>query len=340
MGSMRIAVVNSSTFGLVFPKHTAMLKRLGKVTRHELPPRLSGAALARRLGDPEIVVSSVSPLYDDEFFAHSPGLILVTRHGIGYNNVDVRAAALHGVVVSRVPGPVEREAMAEHAVALILATSRRLFPAAAAVRAGKWARRMDFVGIEMKGRTVGLVGCGNIGSRVAEILSFGFGSRVLACDPEVSAFAMRRCGAEKTTLARVLRESDAISLHASLNPASRGMIGKRELAAMRPWVVLVNNARGELLDEVAVAKALRSGRLAGLGVDVIAREPAGADHPLLKCPNTVIVPHIGAYTRESLEAMGDKVVEDVTRAVRGPGMPREVVNPEVFRNKELRWGKR
>ena len=299
--------------------------------------KLSGAALARRLGDPEIVVSSVNPLYDDEFFARSPGLVLLTRHGIGYNNVDVRAAAMHGVVVSRVPGPVEREAMAEHAIALILATFRRILPAVDAVRAGEWARRMEFVGLELKGRTVGLVGCGNIGSRVAEILARGFGARVLACDPAVGAAAMRRFGAVKATLGRVLKESDAISLHASLNPTSRGIMGKRELAAMRPWAVMVNNARGELLDEVAVARALKRGRLAGLGLDVIAREPAGADHPFLRCPNTVMVPHIGAYTRESLKAMGDKVVEDVTRAARRRSLPREIVNPEVLRSAALRW---
>jgi phosphoglycerate dehydrogenase-like enzyme len=337
MSGMKIAVVNSSTFGRVFPEHIRALRRLGTVARHELPPRMAGAALARRLGDPEVVVSSVNPLYDEDFFARSPRLVLLTRHGIGYNNVDVRAAARSGVIVSRVPGPVEREAMAEHAVALILATCRKLFPAAAAVRAGKWARRMDFVGVELKGRTVGLVGCGNIGSRVAEILSLGFGSRVLACDPEVSAFAMRRYGAEKTSLTAVLRESDAVSLHASLNPTSRGLIGRRELAAMRPGAVLVNNARGELLDEPAVRRALRSGKLGGVGLDVVAREPAGADHPLLKCPGAVIVPHIGAYTRESLKMMGDKVVDDVAHAAKRRAPPREVVNPEVFKSEALRW---
>jgi len=322
-------IVNSSSFGRVFPEHLQKLKSFCEVRRIDGVSSWTGSRVGKKCRGASIVIASVSPNYDDNFFREIPGLKLLARHGIGFNNVDLESATRHGVVVTRVRGEVEREGMAESAVMLALAIARRTLNADKAVRAGKWGDRTKFVGLEFKGRTVGVIGCGNIGSRVVQIYSRGFGARVLATDPNVSGAKIRASGALKVPLAKLLAESDVVTLHASLNPTSRGIIGRKALAMMRPGALLVNNARGELMDEGAVVQALRSGRLAGLAVDVVAKEPAGRNHPFLKCPNTVVVPHIGAYTVESLRAMGEKMVEDVA-AVLGGKKPREVVNPRVF----------
>jgi len=322
-------VVNSSSFGRIFPEHMERLRGMCEVKRVDGAGRISGIELGRMCRGASVVVASVSPRYDSDFFARTMGLKLVSRHGIGFNNIDLDAATHNGVIVTKVSGVVEREAMAESAVMLMLAAARRTLPADRAVRAGRWAERPRFVGCEIGGKTVGVIGCGNIGSRVVEILRKGFGARVLATDPNVPASRIRRFGALPCPLSRLLRESDFITLHASLTASSRGIVGRRALGLMKPGAILVNNARGELLDEKAVVRALRSGRLAGLGVDVVACEPAGKSHAFLRCPNTVVVPHIGAYTVESLREMGVKVLNDVEDVLSGR-RPREVVNPAVF----------
>lgn len=329
MSRPAIAVVNSSSFGRVFPEHGKRLGRLGTIRRITTSTDDHGVSLARKTRGAVAVVASVSPVFDAEFFRHSPGLRLLARHGIGVNNVDLAAATRHGVIVTKVPGIVEREAMAEHAVGLILAVIRKLKPADAAVGRGRWADRPAFVGRELKSRTVGLVGFGNIGRRTGEILSRGFGARVLAADPFVGAASIRRSGATKVGFARLIGASDVISLHCPLTAATRGMIGTSVLRRMRRGAVLVNTARGELVDERAVTAALRSGRLAGLGTDVVAAEPATRRHPFTRTPNTLLVPHIGAYTEESLRGMGEKMLQDLADVLVRHRRPGEIANPDV-----------
>jgi len=322
-------VVNSSSFGRVFPEHLRRLESLCQVKRIDDASAWDGRKIARTCRGATVLIASVSPVYGDSFFRNMPGLKLLARHGIGYDNVDLASATRHGVVVTRVPGYVEREGMAESAVMLALSIARRTRAADMAVRNGKWNERTRFVGIELRGRPVGVIGCGNIGSRVVQLFRRGFGARVMATDPNVADAKIRSYGAQPVSLGKLLRESSVITLHASLNPTSRGIIGKSALQKMRPGTLLVNNARGELLDEGAVARALHAGRLAGLAVDVVSCEPASKSHPFLKCPNTIVVPHVGAYTVESLRAMGEKMVEDVA-SILGGRRPREVVNPQVF----------
>jgi phosphoglycerate dehydrogenase-like enzyme len=325
-------IVNSSSFGRVFPEHLRKLQYMCEVRRVDGLGRVPGRELARRLRGATVVIASVSPEYGPDFFRAMPGLKLVARHGIGYDNVDVAAASRAGVLVTKVPGPVEREAMAEAAVSLLLMVMRRFVPAGEAVRAGRWAERTRFVGREIAGKTVGIIGCGNIGSRVAEMLRRGFGARVLARDPKVSSERILRLGAEPFSLARLLAESDIICLHADLNPTSRNILSAAALRKTKPGVFIVNMARGEETDEKALARGLRNGRIAGLGLDTVASEPAGRNHPLLRCPNVALVPHIGAYTAESLRAMGEKVLDDVARVLAGK-RPKEIVIPSTGRSR-------
>jgi phosphoglycerate dehydrogenase-like enzyme len=333
----RIAIVNSSSFGVSFPRHLARLKRVGTVRRVRTGPKATGLALARAVRGCRAIVASVQPYYDAGFFRRTPDLVLLARHGIGVNNIDLEAATRCGVIVTKVPGVVEREAMAEETIALMLAVARKITGAYRAVAAGRWATRPDFVGRELGGRTIGLIGFGNIGSRVGCMLVRGFGARVLARDPGVPGARMRRVGVRPASLAAVLAQSDIISLHASLNPTSRGIISAAAIRKMRPGTLLVNTARGELVVERAVVKALRAGRLGGLATDVVADEPATGRHPFLRCPNTIVVPHIGAYTTESLGAMGDKMCADLEAVFVRRRRPSEVVNPAVWRSPALRF---
>jgi len=336
MNRPAIVVCNSSSFGRRFPDHLRRLARLGPVRRVETSPRASGAELARAIGPCRVVVASVAPTYDAAFFAARPDVVLIARHGIGVNNVDLAAATRCGVLVTKVAGVVEREAMAEHTLALMLAVLRRLNDADWAVRSGRWKDRASFVGTELLGATVGVIGCGNIGARVVQILARGFGAKVLVCDPFVSSAVVRRAGGVKTSRDQVVRKASVLSLHCPLTPATRTIISRRVLARMRPGAVLINTARGELLDERAVVAALDAGRLGGLGTDVVAAEPAMPGHPYLDCDNAIVVPHIGAYTEESLRAMGESVTGAVEAALRGRRRPPGLVNGVVWRSPALR----
>ena len=329
--TIRIAVVNSSSFGLHFPDHIARLADVGVVKSFQFPPDIAGEELADALDGYQYIIASVAPRFSEAFFARKDRTRLIARHGIGFDSVDLASATRRGVIVTKVAGWVEREAVAEHTIALMIEVMRRAGEADSVVRSGQWSRRARLVGFEIKGKTLGVIGSGNIGSRVCEIASRGFGARVIAHSPYQNAGEVEGYGAEKVDLSTLIRESDIISLHCALTPETRGMLSERQFAQMKDGVFLVNTARGELVDEVALAAAVGSGKIAGLGVDVVASEPAGADHPLLRFSNVVMTPHISAYTMESLRLMGEKMVDDVERVSSGR-FPEDVVNTEVLRH--------
>lgn len=323
---LRIAIVNSSSFGKYFPEHVERLRALGEVARFDFPADIDGKSLAEALRGYNVIIASVKPYFSAEFFEHKDHTLLIARHGIGVDNVHLPSAAQRGVMVTKVTPWVEREAVAELAVALLLDILRLTHEAREAVRAGEWSRRARFVGFEIQGKTAGIIGIGNIGSRVAEILRYGFGANTIAYDPYLSPDTIRARAAEPVELDELLQRSDIISLNASLNPQNYHMLSHREFALMKQGVFLVNTARGELVDEEALVAAVEAGKVAAVGMDVVEGEPIGADHRLLRYPNVLIVPHIAAYTRESLRLMGEKVVTDVERVARGEP-PDDLVAP-------------
>ncbi|GIV17598.1 MAG: lactate dehydrogenase [Armatimonadota bacterium] len=324
---LRIAIVNSSSFGKYFPEHIERLKALGEVARFDFPVNIEGKSLAEALQGYNVIIASVKPYYTHEFFEHKDQTLLIARHGIGVDNVHLPSAAKRGVIVTKVTPWVEREAVAELAVALLLDILRLTHEARRAVYKSRWAERARFVGFEIKHKTVGIIGIGNIGSRVAEILRHGFGANTIAYDPYLAPDTIRSRAAEPVDLDDLLQQSDIISLNASLNEGNYHMLSYREFALMKQGVFLVNTARGELIDEDALVAAIESGRVAAIGMDVVEGEPIDGSHRLLKYPNVLIVPHIAAYTRESLRLMGEKVVQDVERIARGE-MPEDVVTPQ------------
>jgi lactate dehydrogenase-like 2-hydroxyacid dehydrogenase len=333
---VKIAIVNSSSFGKYFPEHIERLKALGQVDRFEFPHDMRGKALAEKLMGYSIIIASVKPYYDREFFEYKDETLLIARHGIGYDAIDIESATKKGTIVTIVEGIVEREAVAENAVALLLDVMRKVREASIKVKEGKWHERANFIGYEIKGKTAGIIGIGNIGSRVAEILKYGFGAEVIAYDPNLSEEEIIKRGARPVSLEELLRLSDIISLNASLNERNYHMLSYKEFSMMKDNVFIVNTARGELIDTEALIKALKEGKIAGVGLDVVEGEPIDGNHPLLKFDNVVITPHTSAYTYECLKGMGDKVVSDAEKVLRGE-IPDGVVNKEVLEGE--RWKK-
>jgi len=334
---VKIAIVNSSSFGKYFPDHLERLKKLGEIERFTLPGNMHGKELAEKLMGFNIIIASVTPFYDKEFFEYKDETLLITRHGIGYNNIDIESATQRGTIVTKVSGMVEREAVAETAIALLMTVIREIREASLRAREGKWEERANFIGWEIKDKTVGIIGYGNIGSRIGEILKNGFLAKVIAYDPFVSPEKIRERGAEPVTLEELLKNADIISLNASLNESSRHILSDKEFSLMKNGVFIVNTARGELIDEDALVRALKSGKVAGVGLDVLKDEPPEPNNPLFGFDNVVITPHISAYTHECLFGMGDKVVTDAERVVAGE-LPDEIINKEVV--ERLKWLKK
>jgi phosphoglycerate dehydrogenase-like enzyme len=249
--------------------------------------------------------------------------------GAGYDHVDVDAASERGIFVANTSGS-NAESVAEQAFAFILALSRRLLRANAFVEGGGWTGLAEaslpssLVGNDLAGKTLGIIGLGNIGRRVARI-AHGFNMHILACDPYVPTEAAKRVGVDLASLHQVLEEADYVTLHTVLSAETRGLIGARELALMKPTAYLINTSRGAVVDQRALLEALDGRRIAGAALDVFDEEPLGTDSPLLQRDNVIVTPHYAGNAREALEATSMRVSEEVARMVRGEA-PVSLVN--------------
>ncbi len=257
-----------------------------------------------------------------------PGLRCVVRYGVGYDNVDVAAAAQRGVWVANVPDYCVAE-VADHTLALLLALARKILRLDASVRRSEWqpvaaARPLH----RLAGRTLGIIGLGRIGSAVAR-RARAFGCRVLAYDKYLTAEAVRAAGAEPVDLDSLLGACDALSIHAPLTEETRHMLDARAMARMRREAVIVNTARGAIVDTAALAEALTEGRLAGAGLDVFESEPLPADHPLRSAPNVILQPHAAWYSEESVLELQRSAAEEVARVLRGEPMRNPVNRPRA-----------
>lgn len=313
----KIAIVNSSSFGTRFPDQMERLKKIGEVTRVRVAGDCHGAELAEALKDYNIVIASVTPFFDQEFFEHKTDLGLLSRHGIGYNNVDVAALRATGGILTTVSPLIERDAVAEGAVAILNDLMRHVSDAHVASNEGRWADRAQFIGNSLTGKTLGIIGCGNIGTRVVEILKRGYDMRVLACDPKRRDEWARELGVEYADLNTVLEQGDVLTLNADLNPTSLHILDANAFAHMKKGVYVVNNARADLIDQPAMLTALEDGTVKGLAIDVMHDEPPAPDDPYFNHPKVLVTCHISAYTEECLQQMGEKCTADVERFVAG-----------------------
>lgn len=297
----------------------ARLRALGEVTVHTERGADREAELIRRIGDAEVVINiRAHARFTDAVLAGCPRLRLISIWGTGVDNVDLEACRHRGVTVTNTPG-VNADAVAEHTIALMLAVTRRIPAMDRGVRAGEWPRGLL---VQSRGRTLGLIGLGEIGSRVAA-LGRALGMTVLAWTWRRDDARAARAGARPAPLEALLRESDVVSLHLRLTAETRGFLGRDRLALMKPAAFLVNTARGALVDKDALAETLREGRLAGAGLDVFHEEPAPAGDPLLALPNVVLTPHNAGMTREVIEAGLNRAVENIENFLRGT--PTDVV---------------
>jgi D-3-phosphoglycerate dehydrogenase / 2-oxoglutarate reductase len=252
---------------------------------------------------------------------------IIARYGIGVDNVDVSAATRAGILVTNVPDYCIDE-VSDHALALLLNLARRIGAADLAVKAGTWDV-VAHAGIRrLRGQTLGLIGFGKIARALASKAQ-SLGMKMLAYDRYLESDLIAGHGAEAVALDRLLAEADAISIHVPLSPETRNLIGERELARMKPTAFLINTSRGGIVDEEALAVALKEDRLGGAALDVLTVEPPPADHPLRQAPNIVLTPHLAFYSRESVIELQTKAAEEVARALKGEP-PRSPVNPEVL----------
>ncbi|MER2173679.1 MAG: D-isomer specific 2-hydroxyacid dehydrogenase family protein [Carnobacterium sp.] len=316
-GKNKIAIVNSSSFGKVFPNHLERLHRLGEVKSFTFDGDIDGKTLAEELKGFNMIIASVTPFFTQDFFDHKDELKLITRHGIGYNNIDLEAAKKHNTIVSIVPALIERDAVAENNITNLLNVMRQTNLAYQSVVQDKWEKRAQFVGHALGGKTAGVIGIGNIGSRVAEILHYGFRCEVLGYDPNKDKVEIEAFGAKKVELDELLEKADVICICASLTDDNYHMLSKEEFSKMKDNVYLSNTARGALIEEDALIHELEVGKIAGFATDVLEVEPGRANHPFLGFENVIITPHTSAYTMECLEGMGNKCATDCERSAEG-----------------------
>jgi D-3-phosphoglycerate dehydrogenase len=313
MSSPRI-LVNSSTFA------ESALRRLaarGASFRY-VPTTASVAEMIEVLADggADAIISRATPVTAAVMDA-ARSLKIVAKFGAGYDNVDLTAAAARGIVVSRAHGANARS-VAELAFAMMLILSRRLLSLDHSVRAGRWERSGPLGG-EITGKTLGIVGCGAVGTQVAAV-SRGFDMRLLVYDPYILDFALPPRAERVARLDDLLEQSDVVTLHCPLADETSGMIGAAELRRMKPTAFLINAARGPVVDEAALVRALDEHRIAGAGLDTFATEPPDPSSALWAMPNVVFSPHIGASTAEASERVAILAVENIL-AVLGGRLP-------------------
>jgi glyoxylate reductase len=296
------------------------------VWTEESPP--SHEEIVRRAADADALLTMLVDRIDVEVLDAGCKLRVVADMAVGYDNVDVSAATVRGILVTNTPG-VLTETTADMAFTLLMAAARREAEGDRLVRTGGWKtwHPSFMLGRDVHGATLGIVGLGQIGLAVAR-RARGFGMRVLYHDVARKAQAESELGLEFAGLEQLLKESDFVTLHVFLSPQTRHLIGERELALMKATAILVNTARGPVVDQKALYQALKDGRIAAAGLDVTEEEPIPPDDPLLTLDNVTITPHVGSATVATREKMAAMAVENVLAVLRGE-QPPNCVNPEA-----------
>ena len=277
-------------------------------------PGLKGEELLAAVAESDALITRSGTAVTPELVSAGTRLRIVGRAGVGLDNVDVEACTARGILVINAP-TANIISATEHTMAMLLALCRNIPEAHASVKRGEWTRA-KFMGFELNGKTLGIIGLGRIGTRVTT-RARAFGMRVIAYDPYIASTVYERVSAEQVSLEQLLAESDFITVHTPLTEETRALIGREEIAKMKDGVVVLNIARGGIYDEQALADALNSGKIAGAAIDVYEAEPPAKDHPLLNAKNAILSPHIGANTIEAQDRVAVQTAEMVVEALRG-----------------------
>ncbi len=285
--------------------------------------------LLELLPEAEGLLTLLTDRVDEEILSRAPRLRVVSNMAVGVDNVDVAACTRRGIPVGHTPG-VLADATADLTLALLLAAARRLPEASLDARQGRWTTwsPTGWLGTDIAGATVGIIGMGQIGRAVARRVH-GFGARILYVNPSPRPRIEALLGAERVPLERLLRESDFVSLHCPLNAETRHLIDEEALRAMKPESILVNAARGPVVETEALVRALREGWIAAAALDVTDPEPLPPEHPLYRLPNCLITPHIGSATHGTRRRMAGIACENLLAGLEGRRLP-HCVNPEVY----------
>ena len=305
----------------------AGIEILEKVAEVKFSSSLSEDVLASEASDVDGMIVRVPAFVTRKVLENAKRLKVVGRFGVGYENIDLEAATEKGVVVTYTPG-ANALSVAEHVIGLIFALAKRITQADNAVRKQDWEMRLNYSGVELAGKTLGLVGLGRIGTCIAG-LARGLGMSVLVFDPYVGKERAGELGAELLTLEPLLTRSDFIVICCALTDETRGLISEKALALLKPTAYLVNVARGPIVNEQALIKALRDKRIAGAALDVFEKEPPDPNNPLLKLENVILSPHIAGVAQDASRRISVWVAEDVVRVLnREP--PKYPANPQVL----------
>ena len=263
-----------------------------------------------------------------ELLERCPRLLAVSTYGAGYDTVDAEVCAGAGIIVVNQAGG-NKQAVVEHALGMLLTLSKRLVETNHRMRREHGLDREQFMGHNAQGKTLGIVGLGNIGSHLAAVASAALQMRVIACDPYLSDEQFIARGATRVDFDDLLEQSDYVSVHCPRNAETEGMFRASAFDAMRPGAYFITTARGGIHDEQALAEALRAGRIAGAGVDVWRDEPPSPDHPLMGFDNVIVSPHTAGVTHESREQLGIIAADQIAIIARGGRAPR-IVNPRAW----------
>jgi len=311
--------------GHIHPEAEAHLSASARVA---VVAELTEARVVEAARDAQGILVRGGPRCGERLLRACPRLRVIGRHGVGLDTVDLGAATRLGVAVVHAPGS-NSQAVAEHALMLMLACAKRARTIDRRTRAGDWSARHVVENVELGGRTLGILGIGNVGRRVARFAA-ALGMRVLAYDPYVTADEIRRRGAEPVpSLEALLPEVDVLTCHTPLTDETRHLINAKALTLLKPGAIFVNTSRGPVQSEPALLEALRSGRLAAAGLDVFEQEPSPLDNPLFNLDNVLCSTHVAGVTQEAHRIAGFQVIDEMLRVLRGE-RPHVLANPEVW----------
>lgn len=313
-------IITSKSYGVYCREALKVLEEFANVERRAV---LEGEEMRTILGECDAIILGNEKLNREDLSA-AKRLKIIARHGVGVDNIDVTAATERGIAVTYTPQS-NADSVAEYAIMLMLDILRNFHKASGELVKGRWAR---FVGAELMGKTVGIIGFGSIGRRVARKLS-GFDVKIIAYDPFVREEDIKAGGALPVTLDELLMSSDIVTLHVSLSPETRHLLNRERLKLMKKDAFLINTSRGSIVDEKALYESLKAKDIAGAALDVFEQEPLQRDNPLLELENVILSPHMANFTIEALTRMDMMNAEDLKRFFGGQ-RPLYVVNPKVF----------
>lgn len=319
------------------PEGVEILKQVAEVhSNPEGRPQTRAEFLAQIPDVDAVILPWHTEVMDKEAIGIAKNMKVIGRHGVGYENIDLEAAADRGIYVTFTP--VHTPTVADTAFVLLMTAARRIAEADRFVKSGKWTVGGEWVawqhmGLDIHHKTIGIIGCGRIGANVAR-RAHGFDMRILYYDEVAQPEVEKQTGAVRVGLEQLLREADFVSVNCALNEKTRGLMGAKQFALMKPTAVFVNTARGPIVDQVALTEALKSRRIAAAGLDVYAEEPIRQGDPLLTLDNVVLLPHIGSAAIEMRRKMAITVAEDVVNVLTGK-KPTYLLNPRVLQVRPL-----